>query len=127
MAIEKSNRVSLHFYWAELERQIRIKGTISKTSRETSEDYFKSRPIESQIAAIISKQSKEIESRDVLEEEYARLEKTSDKEIECPQNWGGYIVKPLRFEFWQGRKSRLHDRIVYEQDGSGWKIKRLAP
>lgn len=127
-AVEKNNKVSLHFFWAELEQQIRIQGTISKTSREISERYFKSRPVASQIAAIVSNQSSEIKSRKVLEDKYAELEQKPNTQLECPENWGGYIVKPVRFEFWQGRKSRLHDRVVYEQiKETSWNIKRLAP
>lgn len=128
-AIAQNNRVGLHFFWAKLERQIRITGRAEKTSRKVSEDYFLSRPTESQIAAIISEQSKSISSRQVLEEKYAILKGKVDngEKLQCPESWGGYLVKPIQFEFWQGRSSRLHDRIVYECINKQWHIKRLAP
>lgn len=127
-AIEKNNKISLHFFWPELERQIRISGYAEKTNIETSKEYFHSRPQKSQVAASISEQSSVVSSRQDLESEFNQLsQKLSGKNPEFPKNWGGYLVIPIKFEFWQGRESRLHDRIVYDKDAESWAIKRLAP
>ncbi len=127
-AIEKNNKVSLHFFWSELERQIRISGYAKKTDINISKKYFHSRPQKSQIAASISEQSVVVPTREYLEKKFNELlEKLNGKNPELPKSWGGYIVSPVKFEFWQGRESRLHDRIVYEKDDGNWKIKRLAP
>lgn len=127
-AIEKSKKVSLHFFWSGLERQIRISGYATKTDTDTSKKYFHSRPQQSQIAAAISNQSSVVPSRAFLENNFSLLsEKLKDENPEFPTNWGGYIVEPIKFEFWQGRESRLHDRIIYEKAGEDWSIKRLAP
>lgn len=126
--IAENNHVALLFFWAKLERQIRIEGKISKISRQKSREYFSSRPRESQIGAWASAQSREIESRNELEEKTLQLEKKfANCDIPCPPFWGGYIVKPESFEFWQGRKSRLHDRLKYLKIKSGWQIERLSP
>lgn len=126
--IAKDARVSLHFYWSELERQIRISGFASKTKSSTSKKYFHSRPQQSQIAAVISLQSSIISSRQNLENAFNKLaNELNGANPEYPPNWGGYFVKPIKFEFWQGRESRLHDRIVYEKTDDNWSIKRLAP
>lgn len=120
--------VALHFFWPELERQIQVIGRAEKISREESEAYFATRPAPSRLGAWASKQSETLASRQELED---RLEEVrarfNEDEIPCPPFWGGFRVTPTRFEFWQGRPSRLHDRIVYEQDGTGWKIVRLYP
>ena len=127
-AIEKNNKVGLHFFWSELERQVRIDGVAEKTSREASVQYFKSRPLESQIAACASAQSSILTSRSNLEEQFKSLQNALQGEHpECPENWGGYLIRPVKIEFWQGRESRLHDRIVYELIENEWKIKRLSP
>lgn len=119
---------SLVFFWKELERQVRIEGTISKVSAEESDAYFNSRPAGSRIGAWASPQSKVIASRQVIEKKVQELEKDFDgKTIERPQHWGGYVVIPQVIEFWQGRPSRLHDRIQYTKVGNAWKIERLAP
>ena len=125
----KNPMASVVFFWPELERQVRIEGTIEKLSREQSEEYFHSRPKASQLGAVVSAQSQEIVGRKVLEEKMAELEKEyEDKEVPKPSYWGGYIIKPRLVEFWQGRRSRLHDRIVYKKiDNKNWKIVRLAP
>jgi pyridoxamine 5'-phosphate oxidase len=125
----KNPLVSVVFFWPELERQVRIEGIIEKLSREQSEEYFHSRPKASQLGAVVSAQSQEIVGRKVLEEKMAELEKEyEDKEVPKPSYWGGYIIKPRLVEFWQGRRSRLHDRIVYKKiDNKNWKIVRLAP
>ncbi len=127
--LAKNPVVALVFFWPELERQVRIEGTIEKVSKETSEKYFKSRPKESQIGALASPQSQVIEDRSLLEKNWQALEKKyADQEIPKPSFWGGYLVKPQVIEFWQGRSSRLHDRIVYRKaDKNNWKIVRLAP
>lgn len=122
-------KACLVFFWKELERQIRITGLVEKVSEEESDDYFHARPIASQLGASISPQSAVIENREWLEKRYDELEKkTGDNTIERPENWGGYLVKPVIIEFWQGRPSRLHDRIEYSiQENGEWKIARLAP
>ena len=127
--LAKNPLATLLFFWPELERQVRIDGTVEKVSREESEKYFSSRPKTSQIGAIVSQQSQEIAGRHVLEKKWAELEAVyTDKEVPKPAYWGGYIVKPRLIEFWQGRPSRLHDRIVYKRaDKNNWKIVRLAP
>jgi len=116
------------FFWAELERQVRIEGIVSKIDKETSEAYFHSRPIGSQIGAIASPQSSVITDRTLLEEKVSMLTAEYEgKVIPKPDNWGGYLIEPKRIEFWQGRSSRLHDRITYDFIEGSWKISRLAP
>lgn len=124
-------KACLVFFWKELERQVRITGLVSKTSEADSNEYFFSRPTGSQIGASISPQSTVIPNRDILENAYAQLEDNVAKNlsnITRPSHWGGYIVKPVTVEFWQGRPSRLHDRLQYslQLDGT-WLIERLAP
>lgn len=127
--IQHNNKVALLFFWKELERQVRIEGIIEKASEAYSDQYFHSRPKGSQIGANASPQSQVIENRTILEDNVADLEKEfENKVIPRPENWGGYIVKPTLIEFWQGRRSRLHDRIVCEKkEDNTWKIYRLAP
>ena len=127
-SIAKNPVVGLHFFWSELERQIRISGFAEKTSDSISDKYFYSRPVLSQIAAIVSSQSSKIASREFLDSQFETLkEKFNSENIKRPENWGGYLVKPVKFEFWQGRESRLHDRILYEKENGNWLISRLAP
>jgi pyridoxamine 5'-phosphate oxidase len=119
----------LHFFWPELERQVSVQGVVEKTTREESEAYFRLRPIESRLGAWASSQSDVIASREELE---IRLEEFREKfrgneEIPIPPFWGGYRLIPQRLEFWQGRPSRLHDRIGYELRGEAWAIFRLSP
>jgi pyridoxamine 5'-phosphate oxidase len=127
--IGKNPLGALTFFWPAMERQIRIEGVLEKTSKEDSESYFHSRPHDSQVGAVASPQSQEINSRDFLEKKWAELAANYDgKEVTKPSFWGGYILKPRLIEFWQGRPSRLHDRIVYKKtDNKNWKIVRLAP
>jgi len=126
--IKKNPFACLVFFWAELERQVRIEGKIEKLDKETSEQYFHSRPTGSQIGAIASPQSQVITGREVLENKVEQLtEQYKGKTIPKPAHWGGYIVKPTVIEFWQGRPSRLHDRIKYTLVNGNWKIERLAP
>lgn len=127
-AITENNKVSISFFWAGLERQILIKGTAIKISEEKSKTYFAQRPRKSQLGALVSDQSETIASRTVLEEKLTALEKQYEgKEIPKPENWGGYIIQPIAFEFWQGRRSRLHDRIQYSLSDSAWTRTRLQP
>lgn len=128
-AIANNNKVCLSFFWADMERQIIIKGKAEKIAENLSDGYFESRPKGSKLGAIASDQSKVISSREVLEDRLQQLEKKyKEKEIERPENWGGYIVKPTSIEFWQGRPNRLHDRIRYTLgEDYVWKIERLAP
>jgi pyridoxamine 5'-phosphate oxidase len=119
---------ALVFYWAKLDRQVRIEGSVVRTSAQESCDYFKTRPRESQIGAWASEQSQAISSRNVLEQRAQELEAMYlDREIDCPEYWGGYRLKPERIEFWKSRVGRLHDRILYQRDTTGWSITRLAP
>lgn len=128
ISITKNPAVGLHFFWPELERQIRISGFAEKTSSEISDTYFYSRPILSQIAAVVSEQSSKIQSRKILQNLFdSEKERIIKETIKRPENWGGYLVNPVKFEFWQGRESRLHDRILYEKVNEKWHISRLAP
>ncbi|WP_256006605.1 pyridoxamine 5'-phosphate oxidase [Pedobacter deserti] len=121
-------QAALVFFWAELERQVRIEGVVTRVSGELSDEYFHSRPAGSQIGALASPQSKVISGRTELEQRVAELgEQYRDTMIPRPEHWGGYLVEPTRIEFWQGRPSRLHDRIVYELTNGSWIMNRLAP
>lgn len=127
--MESNAQVSLVLFWKELQRQIRIDGIVSKISADESDAYFQSRPEGSKIGAWASPQSSIIASREIIEANVSEVEKNfAGKEIDRPPHWGGYVVKPALIEFWQGRRSRLHDRIQYTlNESAGWKIQRLAP
>ncbi len=126
--LQENARACLVFFWKELERQVRITGTVSKTSNKESDDYFNSRPEGSRIGAWASPQSHVIKSREWLEENEKQFRNRFDKEkISRPENWGGYRVMPTVIEFWQGRSNRLHDRIQYTLQNDKWFIERLAP
>ncbi|SHK42975.1 Pyridoxamine 5'-phosphate oxidase [Maribacter aquivivus] len=128
-AISENPKICISFFWANLERQIIIKGTAEKLAKNLSDGYFESRPDGSKLGALVSDQSTVIDSRSVLENKLTELEKEYDgKEIERPEHWGGYLVRPVSMEFWQGRPNRLHDRIRYTlTDDFDWKMERLAP
>jgi len=127
--IQSNNRVSVHFAWLPLERQVKIQGTAHKMSSKENFDYFISRPQNSQLAAWASRQSQPLTSRKVLTQAFEQMKaKFSDGKIPLPDFWGGYLIKPTRFEFWQGGGARLHDNFSYQPDeNGGWKINRLAP
>jgi pyridoxamine 5'-phosphate oxidase len=127
--IEANPIVSMNFFWKELERQVRITGTIKKVSTEESEQYFHSRPLGSQVGAWTSPQSQVIPDRAYLENLMnENLEKYKEGNVPLPPHWGGYIIHPTRMEFWQGRSSRLHDRLQYTlNEDHGWTKVRLAP
>lgn len=127
--LDENPRAALVCYWVHLDRQVRVEGEVEKISAQESDEYFQTRPRESQIGALASPQSEVIENREVLDQRYSELdEHYRDRAVERPAHWGGYRIKPERIEFWSNRPGRLHDRILYERQGDGsWSIKRLAP
>jgi pyridoxamine 5'-phosphate oxidase len=126
--ISANQNVSVVFFWAETERQVRIKGIAEKIPEKESEAYFLSRPLESQLGAWASPQSQIIESRNVLDDNFAHFKQYFEiHEIKKPPHWGGFLIHPEYFEFWQGRSNRLHDRIEFVRTGNQWSIHRLAP
>lgn len=127
-ALLKSPNACLSFFWPGLEQQIIIKGIINKVSPEMSDDYFYKRPFESQIGAVVSGQSSVIDLTENLDMKAIELQKEYEgKTVPRPEYWGGYILKPVEFEFWQGRPSRLHDRLRYRSENTNWIVERLAP
>jgi pyridoxamine 5'-phosphate oxidase len=129
LQLEANPHAALAFYWVKLERQIRISGSVERTSREDSAVYFHSRPVGSQLGAWVSKQSEVIDARQILDSRLKEMTERFEKgEVPLPPHWGGYRVKPERIEFWQGRPNRLHDRFRYSRQADGtWLIDRLAP
>jgi len=128
--LAENPKACLVFFWKELERQVRITGFVMKVAGQESDEYFYSRPVDNRIGASISPQSQVIENRDWLEHQFNQVKKDKRKvaELKRPEHWGGYLVRPVMIEFWQGRPGRLHDRIEYTITDSGeWKIERLAP
>ena len=126
--IDVNQYVSALFFWPELERQVRIKGKAEKICEEDSNQYFKSRPLENQLGAWASPQSEIIENRQVLDDKYSHFQQFFDaQEITKPPYWGGFLIRPEYFEFWQGRSNRLHDRIAFSLINESWLIHRLAP
>ena len=129
MHLEENPKACLVFFWKELERQVRITGLVRRVPEQESDDYFYSRPKGSQVGAWASNQSQVIHNREWLEERVLNLtDEFNTKELKRPPHWGGYLVTPIIIEFWQGRPSRLHDRIQYTlEENGGWKIDRLSP
>lgn len=126
--LAENQQAALLFFWPELERQVRIEGVITRTDDKTSDTYFAQRPRESQIAAVASAQSDVIANRQVLEDQVAQLTaQLEGKPVPRPPHWGGYTLKPDSIEFWQGRTSRLHDRLRYRRENNNWIIERLSP
>lgn len=125
--LEENPFAALLFWWGIFERQVRIEGKVEKISKEESEAYFDIRPLKSRFGALASNQSEVIESRALLEERFHDLEKKWGENPPKPENWGGYKLIPNKFEFWQGRRDRLHDRICYEKVNNVWRIFRLSP
>ncbi|WP_404399903.1 pyridoxamine 5'-phosphate oxidase [Idiomarina seosinensis] len=123
-----NRKVSAHFSWLPLERQVEVKGEVSPLTEQQNDAYFKSRPKASQVGALVSHQSQPIDSRKQLDEEFTRLmEHYADTEVPRPEQWGGYLIRPTEFEFWQGGRNRLHDRFVYTLAENGWQVQRLQP
>ncbi len=126
--IEGNNKVNILFPWFPMERQVSIQGIAKKVSAKESLNYFLSRPHGSQLGAWVSDQSSIISSRSILETKLAEMKrKFKEGKVPLPDFWGGYIIEPTSFEFWQGRQNRLHDRLYYEKSGDQWKISRLSP
>lgn len=125
--IASNTKVALLFFWQGQERQVRITGVAEKIDAAASDDYFYSRPVESRIGAWASPQSQPIETYDILAQRFDAFKKQFGENIPRPPHWGGFVVKPDTFEFWQGRPSRLHDRLFYTQQNNEWKMERLAP
>ena len=126
--IQKNNIVSSVFLWKKIERQVSIKGTATKLKTEDSIKYFNSRPRKSKIAAWASKQSSRLDdSKDLIERFEYYDNKFKDEDIPCPDFWGGFLIKPISIEFWQGRSSRMHDRILYEKKSGNWELSKLYP
>jgi pyridoxamine 5'-phosphate oxidase len=123
-----NDRAALVFWWDKLERSVRVEGRVEKLPRAMSESYARSRPRGSQLGALTSRQSRVVASRAELERRLAENEaKLGGQEVPVPANWGGYLLRPAMFEFWQGRRDRLHDRLVYRADGASWRVERLEP
>lgn len=125
--MSQNNLVSALFFWPLFERQVRISGSVEKVSEEISTEYFHSRPLESQIGAWASPQSEVIPGKEYIEQQFKIYKDKFGANVPKPPHWGGYVICPDSFEFWQGRPNRLHDRLIFEKKEHGWKISRLAP
>ncbi len=126
--LHTNNRVAVLFFWESLERQVRITGSVEKLSEEVSASYFASRPIDSQLGAWASPQSKVIENKQILDEAFEFYKHKFGANIPKPPHWGGYLIRPNAIEFWQGRPNRMHDRLLYtKSESKEWSISRLAP
>lgn len=126
--VDANPRVSSVFWWDRLERQVRVEGTVTRLPRDVADRYFRSRPRESQLGAMTSRQSSVVESREALEARYAANEaRLAGQPVPMPDNWGGYAIAPETVEFWQGRLGRLHDRLRYRRAAGGWVVERLEP
>ena len=126
-ALRANPRAELLFHWRELDRQIRVRGTVTELPDDESDAYFYSRPLGSQLAAATSAQSQGVASREELEARYQTLSDMHSERVPRPQDWGGFLLQPDQYEFWQGRESRLHDRLQYQVVDDGWVIQRLQP
>ena len=126
-ALANNPQAELLFHWRELDRQVRVRGDVTRLSEAESDAYFYSRPLESQLAAATSEQSQPVDSRETLEQRYRTLTHSYSEQAPRPQAWGGYCLKPAQYEFWQGREGRLHDRLQYRSTSSGWAVERLQP
>ncbi|HLX26846.1 MAG TPA: pyridoxamine 5'-phosphate oxidase [Candidatus Cybelea sp.] len=126
--LEANPRAAAAFYWPSLERQVRVEGAVSVLSEDESDAYFRSRPRGHRVAAWASEQSAPIEARSILEERYAHFDtRFEGEEVPRPHSWGGYLIAPERFEFWQRRQDRMHDRLEYAREGGSWRLRRLQP
>ncbi|UPK74432.1 pyridoxamine 5'-phosphate oxidase [Nocardioidaceae bacterium SCSIO 66511] len=125
--LESNPRAACTMLWHQIERQVRIEGVVARTTPDASDAYFASRPRGSRLGAVASPQSRVVEGRAELDERYAAADAASPDEVERPAYWGGYVVRPETIEFWQGRQSRMHDRIRFRRSPSGWHRERLAP
>ena len=126
-ALADNPQAELLFHWRELDRQVRVRGAVTRLSEAESDAYFYSRPLDSQLAAAASEQSQPVNSRETLEQRYRALTDSYSEQAPRPQAWGGYCLKPAQYEFWQGREGRLHDRLQYRSTSSGWVVERLQP
>lgn len=126
--LESNPRIAATFYWPSLERQVRVEGTATQLSDDESDAYFESRPRGHRLSAWASEQSEPIETREILEERMRHFdERFEGEDVPRPHSWGGYLIAPVRVEFWQGRANRMHDRLLYVRDGRSWKMTRLQP